>query len=229
MASSESSLYRLAFAHKARVGKDTACDYIRSQVRDCEIVRFAETIYSITNDIQQLYQDRQPTSVKTYELYEVFIKYLGIYILSQNTTLEVLRWTDLQLKPEILKRGPLNNRGIKTPWLLQFIGAGFRTILGKNIWVNIAREKIMDLTQDGKNICVPDLRFKNEAAMLREFKFTLIDIDRPNRPIDRNVNDISEIDLDGYPFDMTIMNDLTLDDFYNKLRANVLGITIHIT
>jgi len=103
--------------------------------------------------------------------------------------------------------------------LLQFLGEGLRQNVDKDIWVINAKNTIK---QCEDNIVITDLRYKNEYDMLKkDFGFFICRIERKNRPIDRDVNHISEVDLDDVEFDAVIHNDGTLDEF-NKKIINML-------
>ena len=106
---------------------------------------------------------------------------------------------------------------IKNPKLLQFLGEGLKEVFEDNaLW---AKELDRELAQYcDTNIFIPDLRFKCEFQMLKDRGFTTVKINRSNRPIDRDPNHKSEIDLDDITFDYVIDNDKTLDEFYLKLE-----------
>src|SRR3989304_913920 len=63
----------------------------------------------------------------------------------------------------------------KNPTLLQIIGMGIRKAYDDNIWVNVARNKINELSHID-NIYIPDLRFEHEYKMLKEMGFITIRI-----------------------------------------------------
>ena len=59
--------------------------------------------------------------------------------------------------------------------------------IGDNIWVLVLRRKIQKLIEEGiTKIIVPDLRFPNEEAVIREFNGTVIRVIRTSI----NINDI---------------------------------------
>lgn len=151
---------KLAFGHKARSGKDTACEYFQKKYGGT-ILRFAKNVYFVQDLVQQYY----------------------------NLPLE------------------------KDPKLLQTIGEGLRE-LDPDIWVNLL-EKDIHKTED--NIFISDLRYPNEMEMLKKNGFITVKINRPNRPIDRDPNHLSETALNDAEFDIVINNDKDLDNFYHLL------------
>ncbi len=108
----------------------------------------------------------------------------------------------------------------KDPGLLQLLGEGARGHYNPNIWVDIVEKEI-----GPGPIVVTDVRYKNEYEMLRKRGFIFVRVKRSNRPIDRDPNHISEIDLDDVEPDYEILNDGTLEQFeaeitnlYERLR-----------
>ena len=86
--------------------------------------------------------------------------------------------------------------------LLQRMGteAG-REIFGENIWVN----KTLGGLDPAKNYIITDVRYKNEAAAIRDLGGQMWRVKRPGTgPVNKHK---SEVDLDEYTFDFTIKND----------------------
>lgn len=165
---------RIAFGNKARVGKDSACDYLIEKYGG-EKLRFATPVYGLAGAIQD---------------------FMGL---------------------------PRK----KDPALLQWVGVGMRQLYGDNVWSSIVRKHIdviahnapSDNGESSRNIFVADMRFINEADMLREAGFVLVRIDRPDRPIDRDPNHISETELDNYKFDYVVENNGSLEAFYRSIEG----------
>ncbi len=97
---------------------------------------------------------------------------------------------------------------------LQRLGTeGVRDVLGQDTWVQLA-ERSMPV---GKSVIVTDVRFANEAEMIRRLGGKLIRIRRPGfKP---EVTHASE----EYPFepDETILNDGTIEELHAKMMAAV--------
>jgi dephospho-CoA kinase len=105
---------------------------------------------------------------------------------------------------------------IKDPKLLQFIGLGLRDVYGLDIWASAVEKEILE--KNNMNLFICDLRFPNEAEMLKQHGFILVRITRKNRIIDRDPNHPSETSLNNYKFDHVIENDGTLEELYAKLE-----------
>lgn len=108
--------------------------------------------------------------------------------------------------------------------MMQLIGQGFRDRYGPDVWVNVAlsdyRSALASPTPP-EMVVATDMRYRQEADKLRADGFYLVHIHRPDRPIDRDPTHSSEIDLDGYEFDETVVNDGTIEEFDMKIQAIV--------
>ena len=107
----------------------------------------------------------------------------------------------------------------KDPKLLQLMGATLRKYYDDKLFVKLLMDDIdkLILNNPDVNIVVADMRFRVEMEALKERGFSTIKINRSNRPIDRDPNDISEVDLLSHPFDISIDNNGTLNEFYNTI------------
>jgi hypothetical protein len=102
---------------------------------------------------------------------------------------------------------------VKDPTLLQGLGETMRRSQGVNFWVDIMDSCIVP----DVSYVVTDMRRIQEYDYCKKNGWITVRIDRPDRPIDRDPNDISEVDLDGIVFDHVIVNDGTVEDLYSKL------------
>lgn len=99
--------------------------------------------------------------------------------------------------------------------ILQESSEALKLAFGNDMWVRIV---------NGVNL-VEDVRFKVEANSLTEQGYTLLRIEgdpakiRERNEDLRDLNHISETDLDNYPFEHVIYNDGTLEE----LREKVIG------
>jgi hypothetical protein len=96
--------------------------------------------------------------------------------------------------------------------LLQRMGteAG-RDIHGQDCWVNIARRKILATSSD---VVVTDIRFANEAAMIRDLGGVLIRIERPGvGPVNEHVSEVMPFEADH-----TLLNDASIEQLHDTIR-----------
>lgn len=119
------------------------------------------------------------------------------------------------------------NRLMTVRQFLQKLGTdGLRNGLHENVWVNALMADYIPVwtTNEGKhdpikefpNWIVTDTRFPNEAEAIRKKDGIIIRIERPGvQPIN---NHPSEVGLDGYDFDHTIINDGSLKDLTKKVK-----------
>ena len=115
----------------------------------------------------------------------------------------------------------------KDPQFLQFMGQ-WVCKHDPNFWVEQLNKKIDDIPQD-ENIYVSDVRKNVELKNLQQRGFVLVRIDRPDRPIDRDPNHVTETELLGSDqWDDVILNNSSLEDMYAQIdsciRARVYGL-----
>ena len=95
---------------------------------------------------------------------------------------------------------------------LQELGFAAREVLGEDIWVIAAINKMYD---PHINYVVTDVRFENEAVMIKQMGGQIWRIRRNDvGPINDH---ISEIALDDYKFDQILKNEGSLDDLKQRL------------
>lgn len=113
--------------------------------------------------------------------------------------------------------------------MLQFWGTDFRRASDDNYWVNKIKEQIESFNGKYRKVYIPDVRFKNELAFIREMGGIYIEVIRVNKDTgdrwlddSRDPNHASEIDLDNAEFDISVLahdGDLnSLNDFANYLK-----------
>lgn len=114
----------------------------------------------------------------------------------------------------------------KNAALLQKIGTVVREVYSPNTFADIVRSQITHLQEVEPDciIVIPDCRFKNEFAMCREIGAIMIKINRRNRPIDRDPNHISEIDLIDADWDHIIDNNSDLESFHENIELFIKAI-----
>lgn len=117
--------------------------------------------------------------------------------------------------------------------LLQALGTEVgRNMFGENVWVDIANHNISELRSQGFNVAITGIRFPNEIKMIKENKWhlgseegkggTLVWVERPGMietaDYGSMLKHVSEI-ISKDEFDMTIINDGTLEDLYAQAEA----------
>lgn len=90
----------------------------------------------------------------------------------------------------------------------------FRENWRYDFWVKLMEKKIIDNQE--QNIIISDVRFPNEAEMIKSHGGKIIVVERPNNPI--KVNHVSEQGLPNELVDYTIVNDSTIEDYYKKIE-----------
>jgi hypothetical protein len=108
--------------------------------------------------------------------------------------------------------------GIRTTsrHLLQTLGTEWgRSCVHPDVWLMCWRETATSYLNDGVPVVVDDLRFPNEADLIRALGGQLWHIHRPSTK--RGTTHSSEGSLDAYPFDHHLTNDGSLTDLYEQV------------
>ena len=101
--------------------------------------------------------------------------------------------------------------------MMQFIGTDlFRKQLNDNIWVNIIKNKIESDKINNKFV-ITDVRFDNEAQMIKSIGGNIIQINR------QNIHQLNHISENGITIDVDyiIENNGTISDLYNKINLYI--------
>jgi len=99
--------------------------------------------------------------------------------------------------------------------LLQDLGVAARKLINEDVWITAA---LADLDPHEK-VVIADVRFENEAAMIRLLGGQLWRVKRFNTSA---VNDhVSEIELDGYAVDQIFLNNGTVEDLEILLQVRM--------
>lgn len=93
---------------------------------------------------------------------------------------------------------------------LQQVGEGARQVIGQNVWVRAA----FDRFTPGGRYAISDTRYPNEAAHIVAAGGLVVRVNRPG--VGPANGHVSETALDGWPFDLVVDNDGTLDDLAER-------------
>ncbi len=103
--------------------------------------------------------------------------------------------------------------------LLQELGMAGRMHLYPDVWSNVTVTEAAERVAAGSNVVITDLRFADEARLIREFGGSLYRIDRPGVPRLDHRTESALDDWDGW--DGVIANDGSEEDFVDTVRALV--------
>lgn len=104
------------------------------------------------------------------------------------------------------------------PRSLAILKGSTNRLVDSNYWVKRAVFKIFRDSKNFNLFVIPDLRYKSEVAQLRASlgdKLVTVEIKRFDKSPS---SDPSELDLDGFKFDVTIENKGTLEEFLSKVE-----------
>jgi hypothetical protein len=113
-----------------------------------------------------------------------------------------------------LKEQVLANIGKSPRQLLQTLGTEWgRNLVHPDLWLILAKESIERAWADGFGVAITDVRFENEAAMVRDLGGTVWHVFRSSAGTPHRHT--SEVGVDHDPLtDRTIDNNGSLDDLY---------------
>lgn len=102
--------------------------------------------------------------------------------------------------------------------LLQTLGTEWgRSCVHPDVWLMCWRATATSYLNAGVPVVVDDLRFPNEADLIRALGGQLWHIHRPST--ERGTTHASEGALDAYPFDRHLTNDGSFHDLYEQVNA----------
>lgn len=105
--------------------------------------------------------------------------------------------------------------------LLQVMGTEVgRNMIDQDLWVNLAKRRIMELSRSGFPVAITGVRFANELNMVRSIGGTTWWVNRGGEP---DPGHASENSVTGADFDRVIDNLSTLDDLYLKLDGLMIN------
>ena len=99
--------------------------------------------------------------------------------------------------------------------LLQNLGVGARKIIGELVWVKVA----MMQYDPNKNFVFTDVRFSNEARMIKDYGGHIWRVERPG--INPANDHVSESELNAWNFDELIYNAGSLEDLAEIVRSSM--------
>ena len=106
--------------------------------------------------------------------------------------------------------------GVSARHMMQTLGTEWgRACIHPDFWVMIARAKAERILADGGSVVIDDVRFPNEAAMIRELGGELWRIERPG--VIYSGDHSSEGGLEGITPDRVIVNDGSIDQLKEKI------------
>ncbi len=116
--------------------------------------------------------------------------------------------------------------GSKDRTALQDIGSWMREHYGLDVFIKMLIEESRRILKSDNNkyIFITDLRYKNEAAALKEEGYTLVRIERQDssKIVDNHQSE-NDLSADDENFDIIIYNDETIEE----LKAAVLSVFAH--
>lgn len=99
--------------------------------------------------------------------------------------------------------------------LLQFIGTEVvRELVSPTYWLDLAENRLKDWISRGVNVVVTDVRFKNERDLIKDYKGTIVRVNRNTGLTDNHKSEIIDFEVDD-----VIENNGTLEELKNKMEV----------
>jgi|LakWasMeta4_LOW4_FD_contig_21_680576_length_1262_multi_5_in_0_out_0_3 hypothetical protein len=107
----------------------------------------------------------------------------------------------------------------KSPrWMMQTLGTEWgRTLIDPDLWIEVARRNI---SKSRCSVVFDDIRFENEAWLIRSMGGFVIHIDRESSQVDSHV---SEAGINRANDDRVVVNAGSITDFLADINATVAG------
>lgn len=180
-------------------GKDALADYLVEHYGFVKLGMsdtLAHALYTLNPWIPINTEDRQPG-----QEFGMFMRYQPL--------VDAQGYVEAKKNPEVRR-------------LLQSLGTEVgRKILGDRVWVDIQRDKINYLTEQGKHVVVTGVRYENEADLFEELGATTAWVTRGDDGSNKNPTALhsSETTLTAEDFDEIVYNTGTLEHLYSLADA----------
>jgi hypothetical protein len=132
---------------------------------------------------------------------------------------EMPEWLDFihQQSPKNLNTNSLSFTGRQ---ILQWWGTNFRRAQLETYWIDKAGARIQGLLDEGFSVAIDDIRFPDEAILIKKLGGRVFCIDRDERPEVAGSEHPSETALDHFAgFDGYVLNNDTLRRYEQKILA----------
>jgi hypothetical protein len=126
---------------------------------------------------------------------------------------------DMRHTDGLLKETPIDHLGGKSPrQLMQMLGTEFgRDMVSKSVWRDMAAETWKRCQEKGQSLVITDVRFENEADLIRELGGTVLHVKRDDaEPVARHC---SESGVPAREGDVTVTNNDTIKALLHTVDA----------
>lgn len=130
-------------------------------------------------------------------------------------------FTEKDMNDRVLKERIHPRWGITPRKAMQLLGTEYgRNMIRKDIWIIRAQMEIENNKAEGYGTVISDVRFDNEAELIRSSGGKLIHIERPSLDTSHEkYNHESEQGIARAPEDAVILNDSTVEELQRKIYS----------
>jgi hypothetical protein len=94
--------------------------------------------------------------------------------------------------------------------------------IGKNIWIEVVKRKILKELEKNKNIVITDVRFPNELELIKTFGGIIIRVTRDSVNTQLDVHESEKL-IETLQVDYDIQNNGTIEELYKKISELVVS------
>lgn len=108
--------------------------------------------------------------------------------------------------------------GLSPRFVMQRFGTEVGRQIDVEVWVKSLQLRVQRGLDSGHvQYAITDVRFPNEAELIRRLGGQVWRVERPSLPVSTDMHS-SETSLDNYGFDVVLVNDGSLEDLYRKVE-----------
>lgn len=112
-------------------------------------------------------------------------------------------------------------------YMAQTLGSEWaRNLINTDFWTIIAAQRLDSMLKSGKNIVIADVRFENEADMIRKEGGVIIHLKRTGRYF--NTDHVSEAGIEEKENDLIIYNDSTIEALQDQVDTLLYKIRLDV-
>lgn len=205
----------IGFAGKAATGKTTAAHYMAPLLdKECKVIPMAMVL---RDEVEAFLRAVGADAFVPLVYGDQDDKVRVFYVDTQQALQECPKWAHFMAEHAEIQDRP-GETAVTVRRILQWWGTEYRRNEDPDYWTKAWSRKIEQFDLGRTHVLIDDVRFMNELNAIKAHGGLIVKIVRPG--FDGANNHASETSLDDYAaWDETILNDGTLEEFREKVRA----------